>query len=202
MDYWKRVFRRAVREARRDLKLDTLVNAMIVFGGQFLISILIWLALGPAFTNSALWTRAIVTVAPFLLFPLVFAIRLLTVPASMAAEDEATIKSLAASKDSVERKKQAKVALGRVIEAGLQILNTGNVDEASAREWMASAHNLVASAFGIGEATLLGNHVGITFLGGGVWENHVRGWIRRLHELLVRVDALDIDTDFDPRAWQ
>jgi hypothetical protein len=49
---------------------------------------------------------------------------------------------------------------------------------------------------------LLLSDVGYTFWGGGRVGNWINGRIRRLNELIARVDSLDIDRDFDPVSWR
>jgi hypothetical protein len=54
MDYWRLVLRRAVRETVKDTKRDTWA-AMVVLVGPVLASGVLWLLLGYALPDSAMW---------------------------------------------------------------------------------------------------------------------------------------------------
>lgn len=88
MGYWKQVFKRAAREAAKDLKLDTWAAAVIALIAQGIVSAGIWIALGHTMPAGTLWTRILTAAAPFLTFPIAFLIRFSTVPPKMAQESE------------------------------------------------------------------------------------------------------------------
>lgn len=107
--------------------------------------------------------------------------------------------------DIKDKKRHVKAVIGRYIDAGNKIIGScggSNGNDLHMKEpaevWVTDTHRFVIAAFGSGEATLLLNDAGYTFYGGGRVGNWVNGRIRRLNELMSRVDSLDIDRDFDP----
>jgi hypothetical protein len=206
MAYWNRVFRRAVREAAKEAKLDTLANAMIALCVPILISLIIWVALGYALPNGTLWARVLATATPFLILSIAMVVRFFAIPAQMAREDEATINSFTAALDSRERKKVIKDIIGSYMQAGNRLLSLGTRDDLSrmepAEKWVTITQDFINAAFGSSEATLFLSDVGYTFYSSdGKVGNWIKGRLRRLEELLKRVDILDIEQDFDPTAW-
>jgi hypothetical protein len=111
--------------------------------------------------------------------------------------------------DTKDKKLRVKAVIGRYIDVGNKILgscvgNNGNDlrMKEPAEAWVTETQRFVSAAFGSGEATLLLNDVGYTFYSsGGLVGNWVNGRIRRLNELISRVDGLAIDREFDPVPW-
>jgi hypothetical protein len=85
MDYWRLVLRRAVRETVKDTKRDTWA-AMVVLVGPVLASGVLWLLLGYALADSAVWARMIAAAVPLLLMPIALVMRLAAVPAALHCE--------------------------------------------------------------------------------------------------------------------
>jgi hypothetical protein len=85
MDYWRMVLRRAVRETVTDTKRDTWA-AMVVLVGPVLASGVLWLLLGYALPDSAVWARMIAAAVPLLLMPIALVMRLAAVPAALHCE--------------------------------------------------------------------------------------------------------------------
>jgi len=206
MSYWKRVFWRVVREAARDAKLDTWASATIHLFVQAVSSIIIWVALSYVLAPGTLWARVLAAALPLIIFPIAMGVRFFTVPANLAREDQAQIKSLTAALETRERRKVAKTIIGRALEDGQRLL-TRNADgtlgeKEPAEQWVATTWKFISAAFGPGEATLFLSDAGYVFYSSdGRVGALVKGRLRRLAELLGRVDVLDIDKDFDPASW-
>ena len=206
MAYWNRVLRRAVREAAKDAKLDTMANAIIGLCVPIVISLIIWVVSGYAWPNGTFWARVLATATPFLILLFAMVVRFFAIPAKMAREDEATINSLTAALESRERKKAIKDIIGSYMQAGNELLSLDTRDDLSrmepAEKWVIATQDFINAAFGSGHATLFLSDVGYTFYSSdGKVGNWIKGRLRRLNELLVRVDRLDIDKDFDPTSW-
>ena len=64
---------------------------------------------------------------------------------------------------------------------------------------------MIAAAYGDGEAFRFLNDSGYTFLSGRPPKGPLRNWIdgrmRRINELLPRVDTLTVRKDFDPKQF-
>ena len=85
MDYWRMVLRRAVRETVKDTKRDTWA-AMVVLVGPVLTSGILWLLLGYALPDRAVWARLVAAAVPLLLVPIALMMRLAAVPAALHCE--------------------------------------------------------------------------------------------------------------------
>jgi hypothetical protein len=117
-------------------------------------------------------------------------------------------RDLEAQLDTRNKKMAVKAAIGRYIDAGNKLLissSTGSGNSSmkkSAEQWVTNAHDFINAAFGSGEVTLFLSDAGYTFYSSnGMVGNLIKGRIRRLNELLIRVHSLDIDKDFDPVSW-
>ncbi|MGH7971887.1 MAG: hypothetical protein ACREIC_24500, partial [Limisphaerales bacterium] len=123
-------------------------------------------------------------------------------------EHDARIKA-EAELDAKDKKRNVKAAIGRYIDIGNKLFrscggNDGNDlhKKEPAEAWVTDSHRFVIAAFGSGEGELLLSDVGYTFYSGdGLVGNWVKGRIKRLTELIVRVDSLDVDRAFDPVSW-
>lgn len=91
--YWGEVAKRAARQAAKDAKLDTAAGVVVLFVSQAAIGIGLFVLLGQL-TDANLWTRVMTGLAPFIIYPLAFVARMLTVPAAMARESHAKLQSL------------------------------------------------------------------------------------------------------------
>jgi hypothetical protein len=134
---------------------------------------------------------------PLLTFPIAMGVRFFTVPAEMLREDKAEIEHLTSALETRERRKLVKTIVGRAIEEGERLL-TRNSDgslgsKEAAGKWVTATRNFISAAFRAGEATLLLSDSGYTFYSSdgqiGIW---IKGRLRRLTELLARVETLDI----------
>src|SRR3954464_10112828 len=85
MDYWRLVLRRAVREAVTDTKRDTWA-AMVVLVGPVLASGILWLLLGYALPDSAMWARMVAAAVPLLTVPIALGMRLAAIPPALHSE--------------------------------------------------------------------------------------------------------------------
>jgi hypothetical protein len=204
MSYWRKVLARAAREAAAEVKLSPWTSGIIVLGSQVLVSaILLW---GTVVTQTALWTRVVAVVAPFVAFPIAFFVKLLTVPAALNRETEFRLEALHVESDARARKRAIKGTVGRFIRSGNDMLRTTSNNDESLREpsvaWVTSVRDFLVAAFGTGEAELALSDAGYTFLGGGKYENWIKGRLRRLQELMARADSIEPDEMFDPSKWE
>lgn len=103
MGYWGGVAKRAVTRAAKDLRLDSVVAVVLGLLIQALIGLLLFFALGN--TDANIWTRIATGLAPFLMFPVAFAIRMATEPAAMARESQARIAALEAEANGPAKKR-------------------------------------------------------------------------------------------------
>src|SRR3954466_10748939 len=83
MDYWRLVLRRAVRETVTDTKLDTWAGAMTALVGIIVASCVLWVLLGYALPESALWARVVVAAVPLSTLPIALVMRLIAVPSAL-----------------------------------------------------------------------------------------------------------------------
>jgi hypothetical protein len=207
MSYWKRVLRRVALEAAKDAKLDTVASATIHLVVQGVVSLIIWVALSHVLPPGTLWARILATAVPLLTFPIAMGVRFFTVPADMSREDKSEIEHLTSALETRERRKVVKAIVGRAIEEGERLLTRNSDGSLGSREaaekWVTTTRNFTSAAFGTGEAALLLSDSGYTFYSSdgpvGIW---IKGRLRRLTELLARVETLDIDKDFDLRSWR
>ena len=71
-----------------------------------------------------------------------------------------------------------------------------------AEKWGQQTHDLIAAAYGDGEAALFLDSSGYVFYGGSPIRNWIDGRMRRLTELLKRIDTLSTRIDFDPAKFE
>jgi hypothetical protein len=79
-------------------------------------------------------------------------------------------------------------------------LSLSNMPEVQA--WVSRTRDLIAAALGEGEAQLFMDSSGYEFMGGNDDSRFLEGRLRRLAELIGRVDGLSIRDDFDPEVWE
>src|SRR4051812_43895033 len=109
MDYWRMVLRRAVRETVKDTKRDTWA-AMVVLVGPVLASGVLWLLLGYALPDSAVWARMVAAAVPLLMVPIALMMRLAAIPAALhceAAERIAELEKQLADLDRIRARDRA-----------------------------------------------------------------------------------------------
>src|SRR5215203_1428988 len=104
MHYWRLVLRRAVRETVKDTKRDTWA-AMVVLVGPVLTSGILWLLLGYALPDSAVWARMVAAAVPLLLVPIALMMRLAAVPAALHSEATKRIAELEKQLANLDRAK-------------------------------------------------------------------------------------------------
>ena len=207
MSYWGRIFVHAVREAAKYTKLDTLANAVTTVVVQIVVSIILWISFDYVWPTGALMTRVLATVTPFLAFPVAFVIQFFVAPPEMAKRDAIRLASLEDDLKAKERRETVKDIIGRHIDEGNKIfghpaIKQGDAMNDAAEQWVTKTHNFISAAFGSGEAALFLSDAGYTFYSSnGVVGNWIVGRLRRLNELLPRIDAMEIDKDFDPTIW-
>lgn len=90
--YWSQVFRRVARAALDDMRLGV-VPVAVSFASQVVIAVIVFAGLGE-WTDANVWTRIGTAAAPFALYPAAFALRTLTVPATMHLEGRTRIEDL------------------------------------------------------------------------------------------------------------
>ena len=103
------VLRRAVRETVKDTKRDTWA-AMVVLVGPVLASGVLWLLLGYALPDSAVWARMVAAAVPLLTGPVALGMRLAAVPAALhgkAAERIAELEKQLADLESTRARNRA-----------------------------------------------------------------------------------------------
>jgi hypothetical protein len=74
-----------------------------------------------------------------------------------------------------------------------------------ASDWATPVRDLIAAAYGDGEAFLLLDDAGYVFYGDGSERSKTRNWMdgrmRRMGELLRRIDSLTVRSDFEPAKF-
>ena len=85
MGYWGTVAKRAAKEAAKDVRLDSAVGVVVLLVSQTIVGAGLFAALGQ-WTGANIWTRIMTALAPFVVYPLAFTIRMVIVPASLAGE--------------------------------------------------------------------------------------------------------------------
>lgn len=107
---------------------------------------------------------------------------------------------LRAGRATTDKRAALKDALAAADEKGHE-LYASDPEIKDAERWVTDTHNLIEAALGKGEARLFLSDAGYTFMAGQndtrqkLW---VEGRLRRLAELMARVDSLDLRPDFDP----
>jgi TIR domain/Pentapeptide repeats (8 copies) len=118
-----------------------------------------------------------------------------------------TSKAEAVAKNAKTEK--VKELLGRALVSGDRAI-AGLTDDASQAEgafqkWVRPVRDLIVAAYGPGEGHLFLDDSGFTFWGGGTPKsrvgNKVRGRLKRITELMQRVDRLTPGKDFDPAKF-
>lgn len=120
-----------------------------------------------------------------------------------AVNQMASASSTAASAEQKRKTEQVKDLLGKAIASGTKLIaEQKDKDEAQAEKdaeiWVTRTRDLIAMAYGDGEAALFLNDSGYTFFSsGGRIRNWIDGRLRRITELLRRTDSLTVRIEFD-----
>lgn len=86
MKYWRSMAKRAWRESVRAASLDTTDKILVPVLTQAMFAAIIWVGWEAAEQPPALLTRAITAALPFLLLPVLFALKWLALPPTLARE--------------------------------------------------------------------------------------------------------------------
>jgi hypothetical protein len=85
---------------------------------------------------------------------------------------------------------------------GHPAIKQGDAMKEATERWATTTHNFINATLGSGEAKLFLSDAGYEFFSSnGEIGNWIIGRLRRLAELLPRIDAMEIDNDFDPTIW-
>jgi hypothetical protein len=113
--------------------------------------------------------------------------------------------SKAASAAQKLKADRVKGLLAKALVSGDKLIRSNkdtNEDQEDAEKWGQQTHDLIAAAYGEGEAALFLDSSGYVFYGGSPIRNWIDGRMRRLTELLKRTDTLSTRTDFDPAKFE
>ena len=199
MGYWCAIFSLAWRDTRRATKTDTVEAIVVLLLGQVVLGALIWYLTDEA----TLWVRIATAATPFAVAVLIFGIKLVAAPKVLAEETEQALSVLRRRADQKDRKRAAKDALGSFMNEGNNSFRDSRERdvETEALEWATRCRDFIRETFGSGEAALLLDDSGYTFFSGGSAGGRMRSFIdgrmRRLGELLPRVDQMDLRADLE-----
>lgn len=192
MGYWRKIFGRAWRDARRATKTDTYEAIFVTVLSQGVIAALLFYL-----TNDAdPWVRVVTVSAPFAVTPLVFGFKLVAAPKALYEEKEQELAVLRRQADEKDRKRAAKDALGALMAEGRNLSQDCSERdvEADAMAWATRCRDLIRETFGSGEAELFLDDSGYMFFSGGLRRDKVQNFLvgrtRRLGELMARADHL------------
>lgn len=115
MAYWRNVFARTWRDTAESVGLGTREKVILAVASQAMVALLIYFALGPAALKASEPVRLIAAAAPFAMFPILFALRLPRTPATLDAERREEIERLAAAHQTLEKHKEKRRSLGRLL---------------------------------------------------------------------------------------
>jgi hypothetical protein len=129
--------------------------------------------------------------------------------AAVTEMDSASSKATAA----VQKLKSDRVKglLGKALASGTDLLRSqkdkkDEQAEKDAEGWGQQTHDLIAAAYGEGEAALFLDSSGYVFYGDSSDKSKIRNWVdgrmRRISELLKRIDSLTPRADFDPAKFE
>jgi hypothetical protein len=119
--------------------------------------------------------------------------------------------SKAASAAQKLKTDRVKELLGKALASGDRLIRLHNEQdedqaEKDAQKWGQQTHDLIAAAYGEGEAALFLDNSGYVFYSGNSAKSRIRNWIdgrmRRIGELVKRTDNLSPRADFDPTKFE
>lgn len=149
------------------------------------------------------WQQLVPVWSPFAAFGVIFLYGFLRANYEEHLAVEGERDELRRGRTTGERRGALKDALAEADESG-HGLHASNPSMEAARKWVTQVHNLIEAGLGKGEARLFLSDAGYTFMADQhstrqkLW---VEGRLRRLAELIPRVDSLDLRPDFDPQKW-
>jgi hypothetical protein len=82
--YWGTVAKRAAKQAAKDMRVDSVAAVAIVIAVQTVVGLGLFFVLGKL-TDANFWTRVLSVAAPFVVYPLVFLVRMIVTPVLMDA---------------------------------------------------------------------------------------------------------------------
>jgi hypothetical protein len=106
---------------------------------------------------------------------------------------------------------RVKDLLGKALASGDKLIQSQkdkdeDQAEKDAQRWVEQTRNLIAAAYGEGEAALFLDDSGYLFYSGSSPKSKIRNWIegrmRRISELLKRTDTLNPRSDFEPAKFE
>jgi hypothetical protein len=109
------------------------------------------------------------------------------------------------------KRDHVKDLLGKALALGENLLRSqkdknDEQAEKDAEKWGQQTHDLIAAAYGEGEAALFLDSSGYVFYGNNSAKSKIRNWIdgrmRRISELIKRTDSLTPRADFDPAKFE
>jgi len=196
MGYWRTIFSRAWRDTRRATKTDTVEAIVVLVLSQLVLFSLIWYLTD----EDTLWVRIATFATPFAVAVLIFGIKLVAAPKVLAEETEQTLSVLRRRADQKDRKGAAKDALGAFMNEGNNLFRDSRERdvETEVLEWATRCRDFIRETFGSGESALFLDDSGYTFFSGtGRMRNFIHGRMRRLGELIPRVDQMDLRADIE-----
>lgn len=117
-------------------------------------------------------------------------------------------KNKAESAEQRQRVETVKALLGKALSDGnnlLRAINKGMETEQATKDaeaWVKKTHDLIAAAYGQGEADLFLDNSGYTFFADQTPTSGVRNWVdgrkQRLASLIPRTDTLPLRKEFNP----
>jgi hypothetical protein len=187
--YWRLVKRTPVLLWRSLTGLDTVTGVLaLVFGA----------------VGVSAWQQLLPWWSPFVAFGVILFYGFLRENYEEFQVVERERDDLRKGRTTSERRAALKDALAAADESGHRLYaNEPSVGDAE--QWVTRTHNLMEAAYGKGEARLFLSDAGYTFMASqhstrqGLW---VQGRLRRLAELMARVDSLDLRPDFDHQEWE
>jgi len=114
----------------------------------------------------------------------------------------------ATQKEKIDR---VKALLGKALDTGAGLIGDLNKKDGDQAErdtdaWVKQARDLIAAAYGDGEAALFLDSSGYVFYGDGSQKSNIRnrldGRMRRISGLLRRSDSLTVKNDFNPTLFE
>jgi hypothetical protein len=119
-------------------------------------------------------------------------------------------KNRADSAEQRARTERVKSLLGKALKTGSKLIQEltdkdENQTKKGAEAWGETTRDLIAAAYGDGEAALFLDSSGYVFYGDGSPKSNMRNWIdgrmRRITALLPRADSLTVRKEFDPSEF-
>ena len=137
-------------------------------------------------------------------------VRFVLAPYWMWQEDAkklAEFKKQEVSADGLSLQRDVKALLGKRLTDGKVLMRKAHVENTvMIQDWTTRTRNLIEEAFDLGKAALFLDSSGYTFYGDNSRRSKNKNWLdgrlRRLADLIQRVEHLQISQDFDPKNWE